>query len=63
MVNSVLGELSRNDDPFPDIPDRFSKLVTFKSSNRYNNETGRKGKYHKGSGKTSLIFEEIKEFR
>jgi len=37
--------------------------VTFKSSNRYNNESGRRGKITKGSGRTSLIFEQIVDLR
>ena len=53
MANSVL-EIS---EQFPEIPNKYSKLVTFKSSNRYINELGRRGKLNKGGGRTSLIFD------
>jgi hypothetical protein len=53
MANSVL-EIS---EQFPEIPNKYSKLVTFKSSNRYINELGRRGKLNKGSGRTTMIFD------
>ena len=53
MANSAL-DVS---EEFPEIPQKFSKLVTFKTSNRYINEIGRRGKFNKGSNKTSLIFD------
>lgn len=53
MANSAL-EIS---EEFPEIPNKYSKLVTFKSSKRYINEIGRKGKFNKGSGRTTLIFD------
>lgn len=59
MANSVL-EVS---EEFPEIPSKYSKLVTFKSSNRYINELGRRGKFNKGSGRTSLIFDQITDLR
>jgi hypothetical protein len=53
MASSVL-DVS---EEFPEIPQKFSKLVTFKTSNRYINEVGKRGKFNKGSANTSLIFE------
>ncbi len=60
MANSML---EVDSEEFPDIPQKYSKLVTFKTSNKYINEVGKKGKYNKGSGRTSLIFEQIVDLR
>lgn len=62
IANSAL-EGPAESNEFPHIPKKFSKLVTFKTSNRYINEIGRRGKFTKGSGKTSLIFDQMVELR